>query len=325
MSDTSAVARGYTRVSTDEQRRSGIGLEVQEDQIKRFFDYKLGPTGFRWGGIFRDEAVSGYKLPFLRRPAGSALHAELRAGDCIIFAKLDRGFRNVRDCEKMIQLWDSMNVGVYFLDLDVDTRSLVGRFLLRLIAAVAEWEYEKIRERNREVAAWRKSHNMPMGKPKPRIGYRYVGAPGKKKLVPAGNDRDVIDRIIEWHIAGSRFEDIACHLQRLNTKTFDGREWTLRRVQKAFYRELAHLVKDGSVVRVGKGFRGRLILKWASDKLPVERIGRITEMYLSLGRTINDTAQEAVTELCCTATSAEPTPDQNTSASVTTVGGINAL
>ena len=298
MSDISGVARGYTRVSTDEQRRSGLGLEVQEDQIKRFFDYKLGPAGYRWGGVFRDEAVSGYKLPFLKRPAGSSLQAELRAGDCIIFSKLDRGFRNVRDCEKMIQMWDSMNVGVYFLDLDVDTRSPIGRLLLRLLAAVAEWEYEKIRERNRDVAAWRKAHNMPMGKPRPRIGYRYVGTPGKKKLVPAGDDRDVIDRIVEWHIAGSRFEDVACHLQRMNQKTFDGREWTLRRVQKAFYRELAHLVKDGIVVKLGKGFRGRLILEWNIEAIPPDRLQRILLLYSSLGRRINDTAEEAQKELC---------------------------
>lgn len=325
MSDTSGVARGYTRVSTDEQRRSGLGLEVQEDQIKRFFDYKLSPAGYRWGGVFRDEAVSGYKLPFLRRPAGSSLQAELRAGDCIIFSKLDRGFRNVRDCEKMIQLWDSMNVGVYFLDLDVDTRSPIGRLLLRLLAAVAEWEYEKIRERNRDVAAWRKSRGMPIGKPQPRIGYRYAGPPGKKKLVPAGDDRDVIDRIIEWHIAGSRFEDIACHLQKMNQKTFDGREWTLRRVQKAFYKELAHLVKEGAVIKVGKGFRGRLILKWAVDKLPAERVARITELYLSLGRTINDTAKEAFAELCDIATTAEETACPAISTTATIVGGEDAL
>lgn len=297
MTEIPGTARGYTRVSTDEQRRSGLGLEVQEDQIKRFFDYKLGPAGYRWGGVFRDEAVSGYKLPFLRRPAGSSLQAELRVGDCIIFSKLDRGFRNVRDCEKMIQMWDSMEIGVYFLDLDVDTRSPIGRLLLRLLAAVAEWEYEKIRERNRDVAKWRKGHNLPIGKPQPRIGFRYEGVPGKKKLVPAGNDREVIERIIEWHIAGSRFEDTAVHLQRLNLKTFDGREWTLRRVQKAFYRELSHLIKDGVVVKVGKGFRGRLILKWETAKLPSDRLARIMELYSANGRQINDIAEEAMRQV----------------------------
>lgn len=297
MSNDPGVARGYTRVSTDEQSRSGLGLAVQEDQIKRFFDYKLGPTGCRWGGVFRDEAVSGFKLPFLRRPAGSALHAELRSGDAIIFSKLDRGFRNVRDCEKMIHMWDEIGVGVYFLDIDVDTRSPIGRLLLRLLAAVAEWEYEKIREQNRDVAKWRKSKGMPIGKPQPRIGFRYEGPPGKKKLVPAGSDRDVIDRLMEWHIAGSRFEDIAVHLQQLNLKMFNGREWTLRRVHKAFYKELAHLEKDGTIVRVGKGFRGRLILKWDTSKLPPERLARLLELYSSNGRRINDTAEDAAQEI----------------------------
>ena len=194
-------------------------------------------------------------------------------------------------------MWDEIGVGVYFLDIDVDTRSPIGRLLLRLLAAVAEWEYEKIRERNRDVAKWRKGHNLPIGKPQPRIGFRYEGVPGKKKLVPAGNDREVIERIIEWHIAGSRFEDTAVHLQRLNLKTFDGREWTLRRVQKAFYRELSHLIKDGVVVKVGKGFRGRLILKWETAKLPSDRLARIMELYSANGRQINDIAEEAMRQV----------------------------
>jgi len=296
MSDTAGTAHGYTRVSTDEQRRSGLGLSVQEDQIKRFFDYKLGPAGYRWGGVYRDEAVSGYKLPFLKRPAGSSLQAELRAGDCVIFSKLDRGFRNVRDCERMIQLWDSMDIVVYFLDLDVDTRSPIGRLLLRLLAAVAEWEYEKIRERNREVAKWRMERDMPIGRPRARIGFEYRGVPGKKKLVPAGNDREVIDRIVEWHIAGSRFEDIAMHFQRMNVKNNDGREWTLRRVQRAFYRELNHLVNDGAIKKLGRGFRHRLILQWIVEKLPAERLARIIELHNSIGRTINDVADEAIAQ-----------------------------
>ena len=293
------VARGYTRVSTDDQRRSGISLDVQENQIKAFYDYKLAPLGYRWGGVYRDEAVSGWKLPFIRRPAGSELHAQLRAGDYIIFAKLDRGFRSRRDADKMVHLWDDMDVNVRFLDLDVDLKSPFGRLLLGFFSAFAEWEYEIICERNRAVAAWRQQHNMPIGKHQAPVGYKWGGVPGKKVLVPAGNDRDIIDRLVEWRIAGSSLAAIAIHLQKLGLKTDAGREWTIRCVTRTFHKELGHLEKDGVVQRVGHSRSGKLlVLRWVTEKLPSDRLDRITKLYDSLGRKINDTAEEACDVNC---------------------------
>lgn len=288
------TARGYTRVSTDEQCRTGISLEVQERQIEAYYNYKLKPAGYRWGGIYRDEAVSGYKLPFIRRPAGSKLHEALRSGDYVIFSKLDRGFRNCRDCDKMVHLWDDMGVNVRFLDVDIDTKSPFGRLLLRLLSAFAEWEYEIIRERNRAVAAWRKQHNMPIGKQQARLGFKWAGTPGKKVQVPNGNDREIIDRIVEWRIAGSGFDDISIHLQKLNLKMNDGRELTIRRVRSLFYNELAHLISDGKILKSGGGQRGGnnpLVLKWVLNQLDPNRLERMRKLYDSLGRHINDTVE----------------------------------
>lgn len=290
MANTPGVAHGYTRVSTDDQVRSGIGLEVSEDEIRRYFAYKLEPAGYRWGGTCRDEAVSGKKRDFLDRPAGQALHAQLRAGDCVVFPKLDRGFRNARDCLKMLQIWSEMGVGIIFLDVDVDTRTPVGRMMITIMAAFAEWEWERIRERNRYAARYRAQHGMPQGKPRPRIGFKYVGPKGKQRIVPDGHDREVIDRVVEWHIAGSSFDAIMLHLQKLNIKRSNGREWSLQRVKRAYYREVEHLVKQGVLEKVGRGHRNVWVIKWA--KVPDERKDRLEELYTSLGRTINDNAGE---------------------------------
>lgn len=286
------VARGYTRVSTDDQRRSGVGLEVQEHQIKAFYDYELVPKGFRWGGIYRDEAVSGYKLSFLRRPAGSKLHEELQAGDFIIMPKLDRGFRTMNDCLKMVALWDDMDVAVRFLNLPADTRSPYGRLILAMFSAVAEFEVELARERNRAVAALRKSKGMPIGKRHPRVGFHWAGPPGKMELVPSGHDREVIELIVEWHIAGAGFPEIAIHLQKQNLKSHAGREWTLQRVAKAFEKEHGHLLRDGVLRKLAGGKGHPLILEWITSKLDSKRLGRLAKLYGDLGRQINDTAEE---------------------------------
>lgn len=285
------VTRGYTRVSTDDQAKSGISLKVQEKQIEAFYDYKLKPLGYRWGGVFRDEAVSGFKLPFLRRPAASELHSLLRRGDFVVIPKVDRLSRRIRDIDKTISLWRDMGVGFRFLDMDIDFDAPWGKFVLHVISAFAEMEAEMIRERNRMVAAWRKYHNMPIGRPGAPIGYRWQGEVGRKVLLPAGKDREIIDRIMEWRIAGSEFDDIAVHFQKMGMTRHDGSELTAKRVRRIFYKELDHLLKKGVLLRAGGGKGYPLHLKWQLDKLDANRLKRLQELYQSLGRTINDQVQ----------------------------------
>src|SRR4051812_22306451 len=86
---------GYVRVSTQKQADQGLSLEQQEEQIKRYFEFRLQPQGYQWGGMFRDAATSG-KTPMLLRPSGGELSRAVEKGDVVVVAKLDRAFRNLR-------------------------------------------------------------------------------------------------------------------------------------------------------------------------------------------------------------------------------------
>jgi DNA invertase Pin-like site-specific DNA recombinase len=123
---------GYARVSTQDQDLSG-----QLDALKA--------AGVK--DIYR-EKVSGVRAD---RPQLAKLMAGLKAGDVVVVTKLDRLGRSTRE---LLELIDRIGkAGASFRSLGDplwDTGSAQGRLLSTLLAAIAEFERELIRERTGE-------------------------------------------------------------------------------------------------------------------------------------------------------------------------------
>ena len=83
---------GYVRVSTDEQGKSGAGLEAQRAAILA----EAQRRGWEWVTIIKDVGVSGKDL---NRPGIRAALAALEQGDAsaLVVAKLDRLSRSMFD------------------------------------------------------------------------------------------------------------------------------------------------------------------------------------------------------------------------------------
>jgi len=120
---------GYARVSTQDQDLSG-----QLDALKA-----VGTDA-----IYR-EKVSGVRAD---RPQLAKMMACLQAGDVVVVTKLDRLGRSTRE---LLDLIDRIGkAGASFRSLGDplwDTGSAQGRLLSTLLAAIAEFERELIRER----------------------------------------------------------------------------------------------------------------------------------------------------------------------------------
>jgi DNA invertase Pin-like site-specific DNA recombinase len=150
---TCAVA--YYRVSTDRQRRSGLGIEAQRTAVRRFAEAE----GMDLIGEFV-EAESGKAADALDRgPQLAAALAAARIAKCpVLVAKLDRLSRDVAFIAGLM----AQRVPFIVAELGVDA----DPFMLHLYAALAEKERRLIGERTRAALAERKARGTKLGNPR---------------------------------------------------------------------------------------------------------------------------------------------------------------
>jgi DNA invertase Pin-like site-specific DNA recombinase len=137
---------GYIRVSTDRQASEGESLDVQARQIEAYAQMQA-PAPWKIAETFREEGVSG-STPLADRPMGARMLAQLKAGDVVLVAKLDRLFRSALDALRVVEDLRERGVSLHLLDLggDVSGNGLAKMFLT-VAAAFAEAERDRIRER----------------------------------------------------------------------------------------------------------------------------------------------------------------------------------
>lgn len=129
----------YARVSTSDQK-----CEMQLRELKEYCKRR----GWRIAGQYVDEGWSGAKAS---RPQLDALmrDAAEHRFDAVLCWKLDRFGRSVLNLSEALQTLNSQ--GIRFLatsqGIDTDSANPTSRLLLHILAAVAEFEREMIRER----------------------------------------------------------------------------------------------------------------------------------------------------------------------------------
>src|SRR5579864_2333793 len=148
----------YARVSTTDQNC--------EAQLKELRDF-LARRGWQNGGEYVDTGFSGAKAS---RPALDRLmtDAEKRKFDCVVVWKIDRFGRSVLHLNQ--QLAALTSYGVRFISasqsLDTDQSNPTSRLLLQILASVAEFEREMIRERTLSGVRAAQAAGKVVGRPK---------------------------------------------------------------------------------------------------------------------------------------------------------------
>jgi DNA invertase Pin-like site-specific DNA recombinase len=138
----SHLAAIYGRVSTDHQTTT-----TQEARCKEYLAFKR----LVLAAEFYDDDVSG-SVAIWERPKGRELRLRLKNGDIkhLVVAKLDRLGRKATDLLKTVELLDSMGVVLHIVDLGGDslsTQGAAGRLMFTVLAGMAEYERELIRDR----------------------------------------------------------------------------------------------------------------------------------------------------------------------------------
>lgn len=171
----------YIRVSTEEQALHGYSLNAQEEALRQYatdHQYKVA-------GIYRDEGISGRK-PYTKRPMMLKLLADAEQGlfDLILFTKLDRWFRSVKEYHKVQAVLDNAHIAWQAILEDYSTATADGRLKVNIMLSVAENEADRTSERIKFVLqSKRQKGEITWGGPPP-LGYQYIrDADGKRRLV----------------------------------------------------------------------------------------------------------------------------------------------
>jgi DNA invertase Pin-like site-specific DNA recombinase len=138
---------GYARVSTVEQN---LGLQI---------DALLNADCDR---IF-EETISSRKV---ERPVWEQLQSLLRAGDTVMVYKLDRIARSTSELLAVMDRFNEMGVAVGSLHEPwVNTSSPSGKMIMTIMAGIAEFERELIRQRAADGREAAKRRGVHMGRP----------------------------------------------------------------------------------------------------------------------------------------------------------------
>ena len=141
---------GYARTSTVDQT---YGLEAQVDELQAY-------------GVDEvyHEQVSAVDSD---RTELKAAIRSLREGDKLVVTKLDRLARSVRHLGELLECLESRGAGLVVLSMggtSVDTTTATGKMILTMLGAVAEFERDLLKERQRAGIAKAKAEGKYKGR-----------------------------------------------------------------------------------------------------------------------------------------------------------------
>lgn len=213
----------YTRVSTEDQGKSGLGLEAQERDISIFLD-KFSAVPFEVIGTFRDVQSGGDND---RPELAKALAMVRKTGAELLVAKLDRLSRKV---SFIATLMDDAKV-----KLRVASMPNADKFQLHIYAALAEQERLFISERTKAALRSAKERGVKLGGMRDATMQRNVAV-----QVKANAEADKLMKIIgPMAKAGTSMVKIAAALEGMGVATSRGGKWTAMQVSRVLTRAAA--------------------------------------------------------------------------------------
>ena len=208
----------YSRVSTGEQGKSGLGLEAQKEAVSRF----CAANGFEVVAEFQ-EIASG-KLAVCYRPGLNAALEKAKRLKCpVIVAKLDRLSRSVALVSTLME----RGVPFFCADLGID----VDPFMLHIHAAVGEKERKMIGARTSAALQAKKARNETVGN-KSTLPKAVVAAAKLKKAEAqqfASRVYPLIDGLLR---SGMSLNSIARQFNQTSLPTSAGGFWTAKAVSR---------------------------------------------------------------------------------------------
>jgi DNA invertase Pin-like site-specific DNA recombinase len=211
----------YHRVSTEQQGKSGLGLEAQKEAVCRYLN------GGAWelvGEFVEVETGKGADALAKRPKLKAALEACKKHKAVLVIAKLDRLARNVHFISGLIES------GVEFVAADMPQANKV---MIQMHAVMSEWERDQISARTKAALAAAKERGVSLGAAgpanlKPNIEERQAEADAF-----AGKLAGMIEGM---KARGLTQRAMVAEMNALGIKTAKGGEWSLVQLQRVLKR-----------------------------------------------------------------------------------------
>src|SRR4030088_2953797 len=207
-------AVAYLRVSTQQQQRSGLGIEAQRAAIERFAAAESLLITAEYSEF---ETGKGADALDRRPQLAAALAAASKEKCSIVVSKLDRLSRDVAFVSGLM----AQRVPFIVAELGRDA----DPFMLHLYAALAEKERRLISERTKAALAARKAKGGQLGNPR---NLAQAGRLGRNVQTTIADEltANVLPLVDALRSAGAdTLEAISCGLNRQGIRTPRGKRW----------------------------------------------------------------------------------------------------
>lgn len=205
----------YLRVSTEEQRNSGKGLESQRKSIQQHLernDLRDVSQEFEEVGWSRDDD------PY-SRPRFSDLLNTAKTGDTILVARFDR-IGTLLECCIVANHCMKKGIRLVCVEGNIDASTPEGRIQMYMYGIMSELDLMRIRTRTKAAMKNLKA-----------LGNKYCGRVfGKSvtdegKLIDNAQEQALIQRIVETHREGVAYAEIARRLNNEGIPSANGGVW----------------------------------------------------------------------------------------------------
>ena len=138
---------GYGRVSSRGQKLYGMSLEDQVD--------RLIAAGVQRENIYLD-TYTGHTM---ERPGFDDLLSKLKAGDEMVVCKLDRFARTAPEGALLVRDLVDRGITVHILNMGIADNTPMGKVMVTVMLAFAEYERDMIVERTSDGKAYKREHD----------------------------------------------------------------------------------------------------------------------------------------------------------------------
>lgn len=232
----------YERVSTTEQSMNGYSIDAQKDNLEEH----AKKNNMKIVGHYTDAGISGTKPP-LKRPDLKRLLDDVEAGkvDIILFTKLDRWFRSVKEYFKVQEILDTYGVQWRAIHENYDTTTANGQMAITMFLAIAQNERDRTAERIKVVLEHkRKNKEACFGGNAIPLGYKKeADINGVMRLVKDPDTRQAVEEFWDIMIKTNNLNKAIRHMVNAYGINKDWKSW-MRMTRSDFYCGIHRGVQD---------------------------------------------------------------------------------